>query len=788
MKKKWMIIPVLLLVVVGMVMVGCSNSTSGSTDPGTGTDATWEVTQKGGVSGTATTTAITITFSRAVASLENNKVSVIGDATRTSAALVKVGDGTTWDIPISVTNAGMASVTFAGLTGIENGTKTVAVYKEGETSGITYSATPDGTANTVTSTSIQIVFADEVAGLEATEITFGNAFAVVKGTLLGPGDDGKTYSLGITPASGGATTITITHEGVYSSPVNITIHYKTPGAEDVVPPGGFDVVELGAFNVNVANANQKGWASNAYDGVVSNVEVEDFLQAEYLWIWFKNNPAGGMQIAWQGDGEDVIKTGWFQVDALDGNGSPAANVELGADQGGYVLKIKLADVLGTVDTNGGPNTDYTDAEAGIKIILGYYTGTGFASLGDMKAYLLLPEGTIDARVYKTVSFDTDGGTPDIADISVLAGYPLGAKFPEDPEQADKVFDGWEDDDNVLYDTYTPITDDVTLTAIWVIPRSVTFVIDDETSEVVAIGDGQALSTIEGKIPVLNKNSDGKIFAGWYSDDAFTDGNELDLAALITTDATYYAKWLAPVTITFALDGGFGDEEFSEEIEIPTGYSMDKAGKYPTDPKKPGYDFDGWKNASSAVVDKDTVISAATALTAQWTAVAAFETEKQEFNAVNNDNQKGWEFKETSWDTFFHAKYLVIKTKGGGAGTDTLNDGFGGLTIILQGDGNGWVWTESDINSGWTGFAHEADDTDALDTVYLVIDLEKLNTFATSIKGTQVKLFLAYYPLTSLGYETAYFTNKDLSTLPSGAAEMKKDDVVNGYITKIDPFE
>jgi uncharacterized repeat protein (TIGR02543 family) len=762
MKKKWMIIPVLLLVVVGMVMVGCSNSTSGSTDSGTGTDATWNVAPKDGAAGTATTTAINITFNRAVASLENNKVSVTGDAARTSAALVKVGDGTVWEIPISVTNAGMASVTLAGLTGIVNGTKTADVHKEGETSGITYTATPDGTANTVTSTSIQIVFADEVAGLEATEITFGNAFAVEKGTLLGPGDDGKTYSLGITPASGGATTITITHEGVYSSPVNITIHYKVPGAEDVIPPGGFDAVELGAFNWSNVEDNatkQRGWGPNGLEGVESDVEIEDFIDAQYLWIWTKNNPTGGFNIIWQGD----IGTGfggWVQSDALNGSGAAdGTKVTKTQEQGGTVIKIDLAATLGQKESKA-----YTDAKAGIRFILGYFS-PDLTSLGDMKAYLLLPTGTIDGRGDSfTVTFDTTGGTPTtIADVSVLTGYPLGVKYPAAPEKTDFVFDGWENAASESYTKYTLITANTALSAVWLKAYTVTFDFQGGGDDItVIVGEGQALKAAD--IPTLTEHptDPNKAFAGWYQEAVCTTAMDTD--ALISSDTTYYAKWDTSVVITFNLEGGTGAPA---TLKIPENFSM--GDNYPT-PTKRGYVFGGWftaANGSGTEYTKDTTVDASISLYAKWTLIPPFKLELPDKGTENN-----WLLDKADTYTIENlaklqaAKYLVLEF------TSIANkNGFGGLQIALQGDGN-WEWNQY-ISRDWTDMTDILDYSNP-DDFYIVIELASMDVWDSIVMGGTIKIILNSIPGEITFKDAAYLTNIELVMPATDAVDCSKE--------------
>ena len=107
--------------------------------PGT---ITYTATQDGGVNGTTTSTGIKFTFSASVDSLTAANITVSGAASKGSGALT--GSGTSWTLPITVTNAGIATVSISK-SGIEAGTKSVIVYKAGTyapgTAGLAYAFT-----------------------------------------------------------------------------------------------------------------------------------------------------------------------------------------------------------------------------------------------------------------------------------------------------------------------------------------------------------------------------------------------------------------------------------------------------------------------------------------------------------------------------------------------------------------------------------------------------------------------------------------------------------------------
>jgi len=131
-----------------------------------------------------------------------------------------------------------------------------------------------------------------------------------------------------------------------------------------------------------------------------------------------------------------------------------------------------------------------------------------------------------------------------------------------------------------------------------------------------------------------------------------------------------------------------------------------------------------------------------------------------FNGVNGD---------LDWDALVAAKYLVIETKG-----SNNRDGFGGLQVILQGDGNEYDWAQNDVISGWLSFANAEDET-----VYIVIQLDTLAQYEdVIINGTKGKITIAMYPLSNLGYVTSYLVG-DMDK-PSDAVDFEGGF---GYITK-----
>ena len=95
------------------------------------TAITYTAVQTGGADNTADTTGIAFTFSASVTGLTANDITVTnGTGSVTKGTLS--GSGTSWSLGVTVTTAGNVTIAIAK-TGIEAGTKNVAVFKAGQT-------------------------------------------------------------------------------------------------------------------------------------------------------------------------------------------------------------------------------------------------------------------------------------------------------------------------------------------------------------------------------------------------------------------------------------------------------------------------------------------------------------------------------------------------------------------------------------------------------------------------------------------------------------------------------
>jgi hypothetical protein len=276
-------------------------------------DITWTLAQVGGVPGagsaapTASTTAITITFSGAV-SLTDTDITIGGAASRDSSSQLS-SSGNVWTVPVTVEHTDNATVTVTK-NGVESGQKTVMVYKQGEVPPITWEAVADGAAST-TSTKITFTFSSAVTDLTANDITLtgggGGGGAATKGSLTG---SGTSWELGITVETAGTVSVKITKDGVSATVQDVTV-YKAGGVTPSANPisGRTTYINLNYADYQLVFSTISG-NSGTYTLETQGDSEWDQLYGEGSYTWDEN--AGTVtltmtQVA-DDDGEMVNRT------------------------------------------------------------------------------------------------------------------------------------------------------------------------------------------------------------------------------------------------------------------------------------------------------------------------------------------------------------------------------------------------------------------------------------------------------------------------------------------------
>jgi uncharacterized repeat protein (TIGR02543 family) len=138
----------------------------------------------------------------------------------------------------------------------------------------------------------------------------------------------------------------------------------------------------------------------------------------------------------------------------------------------------------------------------------------------------------------TVSFYTDGGIPATIDpVTLDSGETLGAKFPADPERAGYTFGGWFADET-QYTATTPITQNVAITAKWIIKTyTISFSRNGGTSATISPVVVDSGSVFSANMPA-NPTRPGFDFVGWFD----SGDNEYTAQSIITGDLTLLARW------------------------------------------------------------------------------------------------------------------------------------------------------------------------------------------------------------------------------------------------------
>ena len=205
----------------------------------------------------------------------------------------------------------------------------------------------------------------------------------------------------------------------------------------------------------------------------------------------------------------------------------------------------------------------------------------------------------------TVTFNTDGGS---AVQSQTVVYNGKAAMPESaPEKDGYKFAGWYVGETEFKFEETDITENITITAKWVINTyTVSFNSDGgSTVEEITVNHGEKVTAPEAP------TKDGYAFAGWYVGDIAYDFNKA-----VTADVALTAKWNAiEYTISYVLNGGTNADGAVTTFTVKSDEITLLA------PTREGYSFDGWYNAETGG-DKVTVIEAGSigniTLYARWT--------------------------------------------------------------------------------------------------------------------------------------------------------------------------
>ena len=228
--------------------------------------------------------------------------------------------------------------------------------------------------------------------------------------------------------------------------------------------------------------------------------------------------------------------------------------------------------------------------------------------------------TVNVKAVYTVTFDARNDTTVIVKSVVDGGK---VSLPADPTLTDYIFSGWLSPDGNAFTADTPVTGNITVTAVWApVPKyNVSYDANGGTGQ---MSDPQSYREND-QVTVLKNSFEnvGNTFDGWNTS-ADGKGTQYgpDATFLMGTDnVTLFAQWVkegtTTVTYTVKYDAGSGTGTMTDETTYPANSQAEILDNTFT---RVGYIFAGWKDAagnSYNAGDKITMTADVT-LTAQWT--------------------------------------------------------------------------------------------------------------------------------------------------------------------------
>lgn len=278
------------------------------------------------------------------------------------------------------------------------------------------------------------------------------------------------------------------------------------------------------------------------------------------------------------------------------------------------------------------------------IFVGWMLGDEFYDFattvtGDVTLKAMWEEKLPDV-IYYTVSFNVDGGTP-VTPITVAENQTATA--PIAPTKEGFTFVEWQLV-GVAYDFNSPVTQDITLTAIWLenvvetepepedpnAPKTykVKFSLNGGTG-----GNAKTLTVEEGKTatkPSKDPTRSGYTFAGWY-----LNGKAYNFSTPVNKDITLVAQWTEIPKKKYVVNFYYNSGNFCDLVNVTEGSTV-KVPSGCTAGTKVGYSNIGW--ATSLNATKSTFTPGSTKVTSNLNLYPVYS--KKTFNVSGTEITDG----------------------------------------------------------------------------------------------------------------------------------------------------
>ena len=218
----------------------------------------------------------------------------------------------------------------------------------------------------------------------------------------------------------------------------------------------------------------------------------------------------------------------------------------------------------------------------------HYDATGFDSFMIWSNVTLYAEWS--AKSY-TITYHLNDGTNNLSNPAEYTIESATITFA-DPAKTGYTFAGWFTDENCtpgneITQIASGSTGNVAVYAKWSVDSyTITYNLDSGTND----GTNPDTYTIESDtITFADPAKTGYTFAGWFTDENCTPGNEItQIASGSTGNVAVYAKWsVDSYTITYNLNDG------TNNLSNPAEYTIESSTITFADPAKTGYTFAGW---------------------------------------------------------------------------------------------------------------------------------------------------------------------------------------------------
>jgi len=578
---------------------------------------------------------------------------------------------------------------------------------------------------------IVFTFGNDVSDLELDDIIITPKTGDAEGEELTVTDDEKVWELKITVTKAGDISVKIDKEGIATGSKSVTVTKRAV----VTDPGN-----LGPVTYNIGSNDTAGSESQALWTVTGELYELLATPGTKLVVTFENEIAGGMQLIWQ-----TLAGGWNDNNILESNGGakPEFGTSVSDDQKTITIDLSLA--LKNYDT---PTSGFLDATSGdktAKIFLAYYNPPNkMRGLNVLKADLV--EGTV-VPIVESVTVSPDIITVEKGGTRQFTATITGKFNPATTVTWTIETTGKDAGTTISTAGLLTVAAEETLTSLTV---KATSTVDNTKS-------GTATVTISAEAPTVTS-----VTVAPAAPSVSKGGTQQFTATVTGTNSP-------STSVTWTI----------ETTDKDAGTTITNGGLL----KVAVLETKTTLTVKATSVQDNTNFGEATVTVTAITLPAGFFELGPPVDAwwgtVGIDNNP---LADLTFDIFKAAKYLIMKV----ISVENQN-GFGGIQLAVQGDGDSYDWHQADFCTGWNQPTASGGQWDIAyateDTFYIVFDITTIPgwTNVTGTSATKAKIKLNTFP-DQIKVNNAYLVSSSV-TLAKPATVF---NITNGWAAQTVP--